>query len=188
MRALLIVAVLGAAFASSASAREVSGVHVPERVSIAGQTLLLNGAALLEASIFKVDVYVAALYRLTKTRDARQVLGCAEPLYLDLRFMRDIGRDRLVGRWREEVEERAGGEVARHEAAINAFFSALPEVREGDHLQFTWLPGSGLRIAYQERQRALLPVDAAFCALFFSGFVGPKCQYESMRTGLVEAR
>jgi len=43
-------------------AGELAGVTFPDQISVDSRTLLLNGMGLREATILKVDVYVAALY------------------------------------------------------------------------------------------------------------------------------
>ena len=56
--ALALVALLG----SNASAAEISGVKLPDQVTVVGKSLKLNGAGLRQATILKVNVYAAGLY------------------------------------------------------------------------------------------------------------------------------
>src|SRR2546423_2856252 len=47
---------------TSAPAAEISGVKLPDQVSVNGKSLKLNGAGLRQATILKINVYAAGLY------------------------------------------------------------------------------------------------------------------------------
>jgi len=64
-----LVAVLGMGIAHG---KECKGVNFPDQAQVGGGNLALNGLGLRQATAFKVNVYVAALYvakrRATRTR------------------------------------------------------------------------------------------------------------------------
>lgn len=60
-------------------ARECAGFSLSEELRSEGAMLKLNGLELREATIFKVDVYVAALYVTQTSRDAGPVLNSNTP-------------------------------------------------------------------------------------------------------------
>ena len=45
--------------AETASAAEISGVKLPDQVTVQGKTLRLNGAGLRQATILKINAYAA---------------------------------------------------------------------------------------------------------------------------------
>lgn len=187
---LALAAAFSAAFsAASAAAFEVpeADVHVVDAHRVDGAALVLNNAVLFEATVLAIDVYVAALYLTARTARPDEILACAGPQRLDLRFMRDVDRDQLVPKWRSEVERRARRRKAldRHRPAIDALFASYPGVREGQIMSFTWRPAHGLEVAVDGRVRGLVASDASFCELFFSGFVGKEALYPTMREGLL---
>ena len=48
--------------AGVAHGKECKGVNFPDQAQVDGSTLTLNGLGLRQATMFKVNVYVAALY------------------------------------------------------------------------------------------------------------------------------
>lgn len=174
---------------SGAAAYEVpeAEVTVADSHRVDGTRLVLNNAVLLEVTVLAVDVYVAALYLPAKSSDPARILACDGPRRIDLRFMRDIERDQLVERWKEEVIARAKRRSAfgRYRGAIDALFAAYRDVREGQVMSFVWRPGKGIEVALDGKTRATVAGDAGWCALFLSGFVGPEAKYEDMREGLL---
>lgn len=152
-----------------------------------GATLVLNNAVLFEATVLAIDVYIAALYLPTRTARPAEILACPGPLRLDLRFMRDVDRDQLVERWQQEVEKRAKRRKALdlHRPAITALFALFPGMRDGQTLSFIWRPTLGLEVMIDRKVRGLVAGDPTFCALFFSGFVGPESLYPDMSEGLL---
>ncbi len=75
-----------------------------------GQSLVLNGLGVREATIFKVDVYVAGLYLRQRSSDPSQILKTDESKVLDMVFVHDVSRDQMVDAWREGFEKKAGRE------------------------------------------------------------------------------
>lgn len=174
---------------ASVAAYEVpeTEVTVADSHPVDGTRLVLNNAVLLEVTVLAVDVYVASLYLPAKTSDPARILACDGPRRVDLRFMRDIERDQLVERWKAEVITRAKrrSALSKYRGAIDALFAAYRAVEEGQVMSFTWRPGKGIEIAFDGKTRATVAGDAGWCALFFSGFVGPEAKYEDMREGLL---
>jgi len=192
MNRTLRLALAAACFFSSpapAGAYEVpeAEVEVDDAHRVDGARLVLNNAVLLEATVLAIDVYVAALYLPAKTSDPARILSCDGPRRLDLRFMRDIDRDQLVERWKAEVIARAKRRKAygTYRGAIDALFEAYRSVEEGQIMSFIWRPAKGIEVAFDGKTRRTIAGDAGWCALFFSGFVGPESKYEAMREGLL---
>ena len=75
-----------------AHGRECSGVSFPEQVQSGRGTLKLNGLGLRQATIFKIDVYVGALYVTQTGADADAILQSNAPKEIVLHFVRDVGR------------------------------------------------------------------------------------------------
>lgn len=91
--AVLAALALVATPASTTHARECLGVRLPDRVSVEGTTLVLNGMGVREATVFQVDVYVAALYLEQRSNDAAAILGTEAKRRVIMHFVRDVGRD-----------------------------------------------------------------------------------------------
>jgi hypothetical protein len=87
-----VITVFGIGVAHS---KECQGVTFPEQVQLDGNTLTLNGLGLRQATILKVDVYVAALYVAKVSSDAHALLGSNTPKELILHFVHNVSDDDL---------------------------------------------------------------------------------------------
>src|SRR5579863_5509503 len=74
------------ACAAPAVAGECDGVSFPQHVQARGETLTLNGLGLRKATIFRIKVYVGALYVAHPTADANAILTSRDPVEIDLAF------------------------------------------------------------------------------------------------------
>ena len=90
MRALLLALLL---LAAPLRAAELAGVVLPDSRVAEGVTLRLNGIALRTYSIFRVHVYVAGLYLAQPGRTVEAVLRQPGPKLVEMRSLRDVGRD-----------------------------------------------------------------------------------------------
>jgi len=93
MRILKILAALCLSF-SAAHGATVSGVTIPDTLSVDGQTLVLNGAGVRSRFVF--DVYVGALYTSTPSQDADAIISATTPRAMTLTLMRDVDADSLL--------------------------------------------------------------------------------------------
>ena len=94
MRHSVSVLVLALALASGdASAAEVAGVKLDDKVSVAGKDLMLNGAGVRTRAVFKV--YVGSLYVPAKAATTAAVLA-AVPRRVQLNLLRSLSADQLV--------------------------------------------------------------------------------------------
>ena len=93
--------------AGVAQGRECKGVSFPDKVEVDGSTLLLNGLGLRQATAFKVNVYVGALYLVKTSSDATAILGANAPKEVVLQFLRNVGADDLRKGWSEGFEKNA---------------------------------------------------------------------------------
>src|SRR5215469_11293643 len=111
VRMLVVTATVVAALAcGGARASECKGVSFPDQMQVDGATLTLNGLGLRQATMFKVNVYVAALYVTRKSSDAGVLLANA-PAELILRFVRDVGASDIAKSWNEGFEKNAKAEL-----------------------------------------------------------------------------
>jgi len=88
------------------SGKECHGVNVPEQTQVQASTLMLNGLGLRQATMLKVNVYVAALYVAQKSTDANAILTANTPKKLVLHFVRDVDGADLTKAWDEGLGRR----------------------------------------------------------------------------------
>ncbi len=77
-----------------ASAAEVAGVMLADKVSIGGQALVLNGTGVFSKFFFKI--YVGSLYLPQKAGDVAGVLANG-PRRIQMNLLRDLSAGQLVG-------------------------------------------------------------------------------------------
>ena len=88
---LLLIAVVAVLGTGIAQGKECKGVNFPDQTQVDGTTLTLNGLGLRQATVLKVNVYVAALYVVKPSNDAKVILESNTPkeLILSLRAQRE---------------------------------------------------------------------------------------------------
>ena len=139
----LIVAALGA---SVAQAKECKGVNFPDQATVEGSNLTLNGLGLRQATAFKVNVYVAALYVTKTSSDPNALLGSNTPSELILQFVRNVGADDLRKGWSEGFEKNSKDQLPALKERIATFNGWMADVKTGERLTFTHKPGAGVSV------------------------------------------
>ncbi len=177
---LVSVAATLTLLAATAAARQFQGVKVAESVVVQGKRLRLNGVGLLEATVFNIDIYVAALYLEKSSRDASVVIDGKHRWCVITHFLRDIGGGQLADGWRERLQERAGRQLPKFEKRIARLCSLLPDVKTGDRHAFIYTPDKGLEIRVNGKRRGAIP-GADFCPLVAKAFVGPDVDQDLRR-------
>jgi hypothetical protein len=76
---LMLVSVITAFGVGVAHSKECKGVNFPEQAQVEGSTLTLNGLGLRQATVLKINVYVAALYVVKPSTDADAILAANTP-------------------------------------------------------------------------------------------------------------
>jgi hypothetical protein len=168
---LAVVLCCGVAlWGSVAQAREVSGVNMPETVSIAGRTLRLNGMGLRRAMVF-FKAYVVGLYLETPTVDPRAAITTDEAKRIVLVVLRDVGRDALVEAVETGIERNSGPVMPILRGRLDRLVRALPDLKKGDVIHFTYLPGVGTLVRGKGEEMTILGKD--FADALFSVWLGP---------------
>ena len=130
-------------------AAEVAGVKVPDTVTVAGQTLRLNGAALRQRLLFKI--YVAGLYLPAKQTAAGEALASPGARRISMTLMRDITAEQLI-------DALANGVRQNHTAAeleklkpgmetLNRIMTSIGQAKSGSVITLDYVPGTGTQVA-----------------------------------------
>ncbi len=170
------------ALSSAATAGELSGVKMPDKLPVAGQELVLNGMGLRKILIVKV--YVAGLYVAAKTRDANAVLASAAPRAIRIELVRDVDKGRLTSGFKEGIEKNGGDRVAAHEKHMGEFVASFGDHKKGQVIQFADAAEGGLAISIDGKPVRIIG-DRAFANLVFAIWLGPKPPTEDLKKGLL---
>ena len=120
------------ALPTCASALEVEGVELADKVSVGGAELLLNGAGVRKRAIFKV--YVGSLYVPDKARTAQDVLA-GGPRRIQLNLLRNLSSDQLIGAvmdgFRQNLTRAEMQAIFVQTGEFAAIMKAFGEAKEG---------------------------------------------------------
>lgn len=167
-----------------AYAKNFEGVTMPDKISVAGKSLVLNGVGMREATVFAVDVYVAGLYLETKSSDRKAILSSDQMKRIHLVFKRDVSRDEMVDALNKAFENNAGAKKGQLQGYMKKFASYLQEMPEGADGTFTHVPGKGLEVAFGGKVRGMIANDD-FARVIFAGWLGEEVADEDLRDQLL---
>jgi Chalcone isomerase-like len=151
-------------------AREVSGISMPGVVNVAGRELRLNGMGVGKKFLFKV--YVAGLYLKEPTQDALAAITTDEAKRIVIVMLRDVSRKDFVNALKKGIMRNSGAEMPTLRARLDLLEKALPALKKGNVLDFTYLPGVGTLVRGQGREMTIPGRD--FADALFSVWLGPK--------------
>jgi len=133
--------------AGPALGAEVSGVKVPDSVTVDGKVLRLNGAGVRKK--FIVKVYVGALYVEVTSSDPAAIIAADAPKSVHMIFLRDVDKEKIMGAFRDGFENNGGEAVAKAlTPRLDKVGAVVPaEIKEGQELVVTYRPGKGTTVS-----------------------------------------
>jgi hypothetical protein len=181
-RKLVCGITLAILFAVPALAGELGGVTMPDEVTVAGKTLVLNGMGLREKFVF--DVYVAGLYLEQKTSDPAAILSSDGIVRIHMHFVyKKVSAAKMVEAWNDGFRGNAGDKMASLSEGLDQLNGWMEPLVRGDSMIFTSTP-EGLRVEVKGQLRGVVP-GADFSRAFWSVFLGPKPPTAPLKTGLL---
>ncbi len=182
-RNLLLVALTAALAAGVAQGKECKGVTFPETAQVDGATLNLNGLGLRQATMFKVNVYVAALYVAKTSTDPNAILASSAPKELILQFVRDVDAADISKGWEEGFEKNAKGQLPGLKDRIAMLTGWMADVKSGQRMTFVFTPGVGVQVHVNGAAKGTIKGDD-FAKAFLSIWLGDPPNPE-IKTGLL---
>ena len=144
---------------------------MPEVVSVAGRELRLNGMDVRKEKAF-LKVYVVALYLERPTPDARAAITTDEAKRIVIRMLRDVSREQFVQAVETGIMRNSGPAMPTLRARLDLLEQALPALKKGNVLDFTYLPGAGTLVRGQGQEMTIPGKD--FADALFSVWLGSK--------------
>jgi hypothetical protein len=181
---LVLVSVIAVFRVGAAHGKACQGVTFPEQVQLDGGTLTLNGLGLRQATILKVNVYVAALYVATVSRDAHALLGSNTPKELILHFVHNVSDDDLKKAWEEGFEHNAKEQLAVLKERIEMLKGWMTDIQSGQRLTFIHKPGAGLQVDVNGTVQGTIKGDD-FATAFLSIWLGAHPPNPGLKSGLL---
>ena len=119
-----------------------------------GSAATLNGLGLRQATVLKVNVYVAALYVVKPSTDADAILATNTPKELTLHFVRHVSSTDLTEAWEEGFANNAKEQIPVLKERIEL-------LRRDQELRLASNATRTDRLAQVERHRRLDPIHGA---------------------------
>ena len=165
------------------AARELKGVTSPETMTFAGKELKLNGMGLRKKAIFKV--YVASLYVESTSKDAAVILGADGVRRVEMAMLRDLEKGKIVDAVKDGFAKNAGAGLAALQARLDKFVAVIPDLKEGEKLSITYVPGKGTSISGNDGVEKIAVEGKDFADALFSVWIGKEPVSEDLRDGML---
>jgi hypothetical protein len=174
-------------FSLSASALDVSGVNVPEKVQAGEQALVLNGAGTkLMAGVFKV--YVIALYLPEKKHSAEDVLAEGMNKRVALNFMFDVKSTQLLEATNKLMaENHSAEEFKKLDAGWKEFaapFITVTDLKKDDQLVLDYNQKSGIAMSLNGKEIGRIK-EPGFMRAFLKVWLGDRPAQSDLKDRLL---
>ncbi|NVJ05807.1 chalcone isomerase family protein [Myxococcus sp. AM001] len=182
MKATLTTVVLSLMLAVPAFAKDVAGVKYPETATVAGKELKLNGVGLRSKFVFKV--YTAGLYLETPSKDGAAIISSDQVKRVRMYMLRDLDKKTIVEAIGDGFKKNAGTKLAELQPKLDTFNAAIPDVKKGDELILTYVPGQGTQVS-SKTGKEISVEGKDFADALFSVFVGKNPVDGGLRDGML---
>ncbi|NBD21541.1 hypothetical protein GTZ97_12790 [Aquabacterium fontiphilum] len=189
LRTTLAGAILSLALGAHAAV-DVSGIKFNDTVSVAGQTLQLNGAGKRVRII--VDVYAMGLYVPKVENDAAALMRGPGPKSVQIVLMRDLsGEDFAEAMIKGFNQNHSDADRARFQPRLDELSAAMRgfgKITKGTVVNMNQVPGAGLRVLVNGEQRAKdIPGDDFYAAIL-KIWLGDKPADSDLKNALLKNR
>jgi hypothetical protein len=178
-RLVLVVAL--ALIATPVVAKQASKKGFKAKVTVGGQALVLNGVGMREATVFKVDVYRGGLYLPAKSGDAKAILAEDAPWMIEMKFIRDVDKDKLVEAWNDGFKNNGQG---KGKAGLKKLNSYMTDIEEGDTMSFAYDPAKGTSVKVKGKKKGTI-AGKDFGTTLLSVWLGDKPPNKGLKSGML---
>jgi len=163
-------------------AASVDGVKIPDTVTIDGKELKLNGAGVRKKMI--VRVYVLGLYLETPSKDATAIISSDQIKSMQLKMLRNVDGAKISGAIIEGFENNSKAALPQLKPRLDQLAKMLPDVKEGDVIALTWIPGKGTQVEVRGTMTGTIE-GRDFADALFAVWLGPNPVQEDLKVALV---
>lgn len=164
LTALMTAAALALGALSTAQAVEIQGVKMEDTATVAGRSLVLNGAGARIKAVFKV--YVVGLYLTEKKSTPADVQAVGGPKRFKIVFLRDLTSDEFGQAFltgiNKNLEKDEKTKFVNQITKFGDLFTEFDSVKKGDTITGDFTPGVGTTIALNGKQLGSPLPDAGF--------------------------
>jgi len=126
---------------------------------------------------------VGGLYLESPSKDAGAILTADRAKAIRMHFLRDVAKAQLVEAFQEGFEANVK-DRASQQAAFDRMLALVPDVKEGNTLTFTYLPGKGTTLSTGSKELGAFE-GKGFADAVFALWLGPKPPSDELKKGLL---
>ena len=168
---------------SNATAAEISGVKLPDQVTVSGKTLKLNGAGLRQATILKVNVYAAGLYLENSSGNGDAIANSDQPKSIEMVFMRDVTAKQMAEAFQEGFDKNCVAGCAELKPHISKLQGLTKDMKKGDSMAFHFT-SSGVDVMIRGQKVGSVG-DKAFGQQLIRCWIGKNPPNAGLKEGLL---
>lgn len=185
MKKLATTLLLSLSLATAAEAAKVSGVEIPETLSVAGEELKLNGAGVRDK--WFMDIYVGGLYLTEPMNDAQAIISADKPMAIKLHMVSGmITSDKMKDATMEGFESATDGNMEPIKAEIDKFIAVFDEeIKEGDVFDIAYVPGEGVVVHKNGAEQGVIGGDMAFKEAVFGIWLSDEPAHSGLKSQML---
>lgn len=166
------------------SAATISGVELPDNLSVTEQPLALNGAGV--RSKFFMDIYVAGLYLPAKEQAAQSIIEQDKPMGLRLHVTSGLlSAEKMQSATLEGFEKSTNGNLAPIQESVDVFIDSLKdEIAENDVFEFIYAPKQGVAVYKNGELKTQVP-GLEFKQALFGIWLSDEPVQDDLKQGLL---
>src|SRR5205085_1714351 len=157
--------------ATALTAKEREGVTSQPTISAGGKELHLMGMGLRKKLWFKV--YIASFYLENPTEDAPQAVSSDQVKRVEMHMLRDLERGKIVEAVQAGFEKNSAQQMPQLQARLDAFLKAIPDLKSGESITVTYVPGQGTVVKAGASEQITIP-GKDFADALFAVWLGPQ--------------
>jgi Chalcone isomerase-like len=180
-----VVLICALALASSVTvlAAEISGVKLPDQMTVGGKSLKLNGAGLRQATILKINAYAAGLYLENSSHDGDAIANSDQPKGIHMVFMRDVSAKQMADAFGEGFEKNCVAGCAELKPHIGRLQGLLKDMKKGDAMAYHFL-SDGVEVMIRGQKVGKVG-DKAFSHQLIRCWIGKNPPNSELKDGLL---
>ena len=168
-------------------AAEISGVKLPDQVTLEGKTLRLNGTGLRQAKILLTfNVYAAGLYLENAIHDGDAISSSDQLKSIELVFMRDVTAKQMAEAFQDGFDKNCVADCGRLKPEVSKLQSLLKDMKKGETMAYHFL-SDGVEVMIRGQKAGKLG-DKAFSHQLIRCWIGKIPPNAELKAGLVGAK
>lgn len=161
----------------------IEGIEFKENLEVSKTKLLLNGAALRTATIFKVKVYAIGLYVAERAYKASDIVQAKTPKLVRMKFLRDVDADDIQKSWNKTFDKNCKTDCEELKPVQERFAAWMSVLKAGDEQVFTFY---GPKVTYALNGKTIGTLENdKFAKLLLGSWIGDEPPTEAVRDGLL---